>query len=677
MKADGKKLKNDEAGYALLYALGAILIVSLVMMGIFLKARKNFLQINAVDQLAKMKDVKEYALQEASMTIKKTIETKLSGNIELGLDKTVLTNKMSEVTNELKNQPIKKSNIGKQHDFSYTVKVSNPTVSIINPYKFISENSDASGWIPMDASDSKEGIVNTNTTFQLEVKVEQTGKNGQKKKASSKGDYVYEFQWTQGQQDAATLKLDAWRYVYYQPSLADGDELITADTWIRKMDRIYRYQSNQPLFPYSEYFNNYETSYGRSNNFLVDLQDGTFLNFWKGTNSVIYKDLNIAGSFLLKNGVLLSGKKSIIAKNIMALRNDENLTQEINAIKNLNIRADVGVYVNIDVSNSTNKNAGFYVDNDSYEIKTPNLLVNNTGSAKTDQGFFLTKGEITLEKETTGNPSINFGEYASDAKINNPIDKFWDQFMNGGFVIAGSNVYLTPPKNNIKIDGVSITGGKNDKRRIQIKEGNFMLTTASLMNQGEETFAYADKGTFISKARPPALLELEGKETSLTVENGVSFIDAPKMKRRGSNTKKVTYYNDKKYWNTIRLKDRSRLDLGVAGIEPFNLETQAKTTISMKLLPNLELFDTTFIKEGLKKGKETIKGKLIIQVATEEDGDLLIQELGKEVPIEASDESKAKDGVVTIVKPAHGIVPENNSQWIIQRVFDYTNNESY
>ncbi|WP_206911339.1 hypothetical protein IGL98_001983 [Enterococcus sp. DIV0840] len=249
--------------------------------------------------------------------------------------------------------------------------------------------------------------------------------------------------------------------------------------------------------------------------------------------------------------------------------------------------------------------------------------------------------------------------------------------MNGGFVIAGSNVYLTPPKNNIKIDGVSITGGKNDKRRIQIKEGNFMLTTASLMNQGEETFAYADKGTFISKARPPALLELEGKETSLTVENGVSFIDAPKMKRRGSNTKKVTYYNDKKYWNTIRLKDRSRLDLGVAGIEPFNLETQAKTTISMKLLPNLELFDTTFIKEGLKKGKETIKGKLIIQVATEEDGDLLIQELGKEVPIEASDESKAKDGVVTIVKPAHGIVPENNSQWIIQRVFDYTNNESY
>ncbi|WP_206911340.1 hypothetical protein IGL98_001984 [Enterococcus sp. DIV0840] len=422
MKADGKKLKNDEAGYALLYALGAILIVSLVMMGIFLKARKNFLQINAVDQLAKMKDVKEYALQEASMTIKKTIETKLSGNIELGLDKTVLTNKMSEVTNELKNQPIKKSNIGKQHDFSYTVKVSNPTVSIINPYKFISENSDASGWIPMDASDSKEGIVNTNTTFQLEVKVEQTGKNGQKKKASSKGDYVYEFQWTQGQQDAATLKLDAWRYVYYQPSLADGDELITADTWIRKMDRIYRYQSNQPLFPYSEYFNNYETSYGRSNNFLVDLQDGTFLNFWKGTNSVIYKDLNIAGSFLLKNGVLLSGKKSIIAKNIMALRNDENLTQEINAIKNLNIRADVGVYVNIDVSNSTNKNAGFYVDNDSYEIKTPNLLVNNTGSAKTDQGFFLTKGEITLEKETTGNPSINFGEYASDAKINNPID---------------------------------------------------------------------------------------------------------------------------------------------------------------------------------------------------------------------------------------------------------------
>ncbi|WP_207695389.1 hypothetical protein DOK67_0001768 [Enterococcus sp. DIV0212c] len=677
MKADGKKLKSDEAGYALLYALGAIVIVSLVMMGIFLRARNNFLQISAVDQLAKMKDVKEYALQEASMTIKKTIETKLSGNIQLGLDNTVLTTKMSEVTKELQNQPIQKSNLGKQQDFSYTVTVSEPTVSMINPYKFISEDNGASGWMPMEASDLKNGIVNTNTTFQVEVNVEQTVKNGQKKQSSSKGDYVYEFQWAQGQQGAEALKLDAWRYVYYQPTLADGDELITADTWIRKMDRIYRYQSNQPLFPYAEYFSNYETSYGRSNNFLVDLQDGTFLNFWKGTNSVIYKDLNVAGSFLLKNGVLMSGKKSITSKNIIALRNDENLTQEINAIKNLNIKADVGMYVTIDVNNSTNKNAGLYVDNDSYEIKTPNLLINNTGSGKTDKGFFLAKGEITLEKETTSNSSINFGEYASDTKINNPVDKYWNQFMDGGFVIAGSNVFLTPPKNTIKVDGVAVTAGKNDKRRIQVKSGNFMLTSASLLNQGEETFAYADKGTYTSKARPPALLELEGQQTSLTVENGVSFIDAPKMKRRGSNAKKVTYYNDKKYWNTIRLKDSSRLDLGIAGIEPFNLETQANTTISMKLLPNLELFDTTFIKEGLKKGKETIKGKLIIEVATKEDGDLLIQELEKEVPIEEGDQSKAKNGVVTIVKPAHGVVPKNNSQWIIQRVFDYTNNVSY
>lgn len=126
---------------------------------------------------------------------------------------------------------------------------------------------------------------------------------------------MYEFQWTQGQQKVVASKLDAWRYVYYQPSLADGEELITADTWIRKIDHIYRYQSNQPLFPYKEYFSHYETSYGGSNNFLVDLQDGTFLNFWKGPNSVIYKDLNVPGSFFSKNGVLLSGKKSITAKN--------------------------------------------------------------------------------------------------------------------------------------------------------------------------------------------------------------------------------------------------------------------------------------------------------------------------------------------------------------------------
>ncbi|MBO0466577.1 hypothetical protein JZO73_03415 [Enterococcus plantarum] len=93
---------------------------------------------------------------------------------------------MSEVTNELQNQPIEKMSIGKQQDFSFTVKVSEPTVSIINPYKFISEDRGANGWIPMEASDSKDGIINTNTTFTLEINVEQTMKNGQIKKAPLK-----------------------------------------------------------------------------------------------------------------------------------------------------------------------------------------------------------------------------------------------------------------------------------------------------------------------------------------------------------------------------------------------------------------------------------------------------------------------------------------------------------
>lgn len=84
MKDAGKQIKHDETGYALLYTLGAIILVSLVMMGIFIHARNNFLQISAVDQITKMKDIKEYALQEASFKVNQLIQTKVSENTELG-----------------------------------------------------------------------------------------------------------------------------------------------------------------------------------------------------------------------------------------------------------------------------------------------------------------------------------------------------------------------------------------------------------------------------------------------------------------------------------------------------------------------------------------------------------------------------------------------------------------
>ncbi|MCA5013108.1 MULTISPECIES: hypothetical protein [unclassified Enterococcus] len=675
MKDAGKQIKHDETGYALLYTLGAIILVSLVMMGIFIHARNNFLQISAVDQITKMKDIKEYALQEASFKVNQLIQTKVSENTELGKgrnkqeDAANLKKTMLEVADELENQ-IKQENIGKNQDFSYEVLIDKtPTVTATDEvYKFISDDDTGeNGWLKAQASSDTKGITNTKTTFSLEVKVKQTGKNGQEKRTAAKADYVYEFQWEKKLQIDEEQQLDSWRYVYYEAPLTSGDKYLSADTWIRKMDRIYRYQK-QPLdFPYDDFDHRTASTFGRSNNFLVDYKDQQLLDFLNA--KPISNEVTFDGSFFLNQGVLLRGKSNaqLSTNNLLYLGSETDPSAGKNLIKELNVTADTGIYIHMPVESN---DAGLYIDNDLQEIKTPNLLINHTGKNKKTNGFFLARGTILLDKGTTNS---NFTEYAGDSKKNNPQDKYWSEFMNGGLVISGSQVHLTPTDNTIKIEGVSVNSGSNDTRKIQVKNGHFMLTSAAMKDGGESDFAYADQGDYTSKPRQPALLELSGSKTELTVENGVSFIDAPKMRRRSDGQKKGSYYNDKKWWNTIRLSDKSKLDLGTVGVEPFNLEMEEDTVVAMELLPNLTLFDPTFIEKGFNKTKPTIKGKLILKTATAEDTVELknmLEGLG-DIPLNVkSDEQDAVNGEVTIVSPT---VPKNpNADWVAQRVFDYS-----
>lgn len=82
--ADGK----DESGYVLLYALGAIVLISILIGGIFLVARTIFFQVDKVDQFKRVKEVEEYALQDGTTQIQKEIELYLAGleTIDFGND---------------------------------------------------------------------------------------------------------------------------------------------------------------------------------------------------------------------------------------------------------------------------------------------------------------------------------------------------------------------------------------------------------------------------------------------------------------------------------------------------------------------------------------------------------------------------------------------------------------
>jgi hypothetical protein len=722
VKDVGKKLKEDDAGYALLYTLGVIILIGLLMMGIFMNARNNYVQISEVDKITKTKDIKEYALQDASAKLKKAIREKVSANENLGKgrskaeDVAYLKPSMVEVAAELKDK-LKKTGIGKNKDFSYEVTIlTEPTVVATNEvYKFVSDESTGeNGWIKISPTKEFADVTNTKTTFALEVKVTRDKKNASPMITTDHEDYVYEFQWekrkltqSNGKQTAnqnETQKLETWRYIYYDTPLSNGEEVISADAWTRKMDRIYNYQSNKVDFPFgnssipkSSWYDPLKPAvygYSGSYKYLSDYVDAAFgpINFWDRRNTEpISSSLTFEGSFLLDDSVLLKGQGNgqLIVKNLLGLSNTNNPMARTSAIHELSIMANSGIYIDQTVGDPTKfTDSGdivFVVANESgKDIKTPNLLINHTGinGSKWPSGFILAKGNIELEKTTA---EINFAEYQKDIKVLNPQDENWSAFMDGGFVIAGSQVQLTPTTSNFWLnldfglgvnpdqDGLKATE-KDDQRTIRLKDGNFMLTSASMENgKGEETLSYFDRGIFGSTPRQPSLLELEGENTSMVVENGVSFIDAPKTRKRTDSKKKGSYYSNSKYWNTIRLKEKSYLDLGTAGVEPFNLEMEEDTVLTMKLLPELLLFDTTFIEKAFKVGTESIKGKLILKPATVEDATKLNDSLKKLSGVKVSvktDEKDAVNGEVTIITPT---VPVNTTAgWVTQRVFEHS-----
>ncbi|MTD42409.1 hypothetical protein GIX45_28040 [Erwinia sp. CPCC 100877] len=679
MKDVGKRVKEDDAGYALLYTLGVILLISLLMMGIFMHARNNYVQIKAIDRMTKTKDIKEYALQEAAVKLKKTIREKVSANSNLGKgrskaeDVALLRPSMMEAAAEVRDQ-IKKTGIGKDKDFSYEVNITTtPTiVATSDVYKYVDDEiNGTNGWVKTYPDKELFNVTNTQTTFSLEVKITQTRKGTTPIVTKDQGEYIYEFQWLKNSSQSDrnpddTQKLETWRYIYYNAPMNGEEKIISADTLVRKMDRIRNYQDQNHTVAISN-FANYVEGPKATLGGNLSLIDYSTIN---STLSIDRMDINISltfeGSLFDVSSTEWFGTGDLEVKNMFYLNNGGR-----SYIFNFPITAGTGIYV----ESSNHDDEGIIINNSSEkEITTPNLLINSVGNHKNSRSVFsLGKGKI-IQKQ--GTSTINFARYMRNSKKPNPQDEYWSAFMNGGFVIAGSQVYLAPVNNS----GSYISANRfpasttTDERKIILKSGNFMLTSASMgVNKGEEDLSYFDKGTLGAIPRQPSLLELEGANTSMIVESGVSFIDAPKTKKRTDGKKKGSYYNNSKYWNTIRLKEQSQLDLGTVGVEPFNLEMEEDTILTMKLLPDLLLFDTTFIENGFKKGSESINGKLILKPATVEDATKLNDSLKKISGVNVSvktDEKDAVNGEVTIITPT--IPVSTTAGWVTQRVFEHS-----
>lgn len=668
---------KDESGVALIYALFAIFIVSSLVGGIFFIALQLSSQIDKVDQLNRVKDVQEYALQDASVFIKKKFESDVLGKktVNFGNDITILSDTVDVAFNGF-TIPEKKG-IGVDKRYSYKVEIEKIQKTEIDPY-VVNSSSGSFGWLESNGSGTPKA-TNARVSFVLKATVEEDV-NGTKTTRVATSDFVYEVQWERLDATATMVQMDVWRNIFYTYYLPSGVRYITADEWMRKMQRIYEYQEAPTAFSMANFNNAVPQTLGKVNGQVVDLADNTPLDFGV-TGKRIQTTLDFDGSFLLTHGVKLRGSvdsSKLETKNMLALRNDQNLGHQLNYIQKLNVVANVGTYVNINGASSK-----FILDNQGLvNFHTSNLLINDTQDSSNkntnNHGFLLSEGQINVT-QTADAGNFSFANYATSAKTKNPQDMYWSEFLKGNMIIASSNVYAGP----VTESSLSVSSKKEDVRKITV-DGNFMLTNAKLSTTGgEEGFSYfGDEQTF-RVPHAPSVLTLSGENTNFTVSNkGFSYIDAPKKSRRPSSQETSgpvdftdEYYGNMTYWNSIVLKDQAHIDLGMAGFEPFHLKTEKDTQFTASLLPDLELFDPMFLIAA--HNHKQLKGKVILKPFNQGDANKLLSQLKSEhLPVESvANESAAANGKISIVMPLN--TSGKDAMEMISRTFDYTNNVKY
>ncbi|WP_086348142.1 hypothetical protein [Candidatus Enterococcus clewellii] len=664
---DGK----NESGYALLYALGAIVLVNLIIGAIFILARTVFFQVEQVDTFKRVKDVEEYALQEASNKIKKKMETELAelgAGINFGTDEVIIRNLVKSWVNDFE---LTAEDIGSDQQFSYRVSFSSSELQVtkVLPYVLDTELGNY-GWKKSTVSLDKV----TNVALVFPIKVETTEeKNGSQSTTTAKCEYNYEIQWDEADVNEEILALDVWRNVFYSYYLPNSAQAISADEWMRKFDRIYRYQTDRQLFDYASYNNYSAFRFGAVNGLVMDVQDGSYLDFSNGDKTI--RDVTFAGSFFLENGVTAKGTSGsqLETDNLFVLRNSTDTAPLVNYLQVGHITAKIGTLIDLPKAQSR-------LILDVGQFDTGNLLLNNTNVVKKEnvssEGVLFAKGDVAIGK-ISGSETFSFANYATESGKKNPKDSMWNDFLKGSLVVASSNLYSGPVSEN-----ASLHSELEDHRNVSVA-GNFLLTNAMLSSgTGEEGFSYFQESGEFTHPNTPSKLTLDGSDTKLTV-SGKSFIDSPKTERRKALTEDggatfSGFYKDKESWNSITIKNGACMELDYTGVEPFNLDIQKGSYLSLKTLPELALFDTSFIDYSVSRSQ--LNGKLIIQPFNRGDALELETDLrSKSIPIEVVnsfvDAQAASDGQVVIVMPVN--TSNKDAIQVISRTFDYIKTIDY
>lgn len=660
--ADGK----DESGYVLLYALGAIVLISILIGGIFLVARTIFFQVDKVDQFKRVKEVEEYALQDGTTQIQKEIELYLAGleTIDFGNDVSIISRDIDTLFASFERY---ESGIGSNKQFSYKTTINKISKEKITPYVLTTLNG-SYGWEKDTSMMNSTKATNAELTFEIKTEVSEQQKGGDSKTSIAKASYVYEIQWNDIDIADELNELDVWRNVVYSYYLPNSAGYLSADEWMRKMNILYRFNNTQSVFNFTDYDNTTSYVEGYSNGHIIDITDGKVLNF-TSTGKAIRSTLTFEGSLLFENGIALEGSTSsskLVVNNLFSLR--RNNASSKNSIQTLDIVANNGTYIDF-----AGQEGYLAIDEQDASFSTSGLLINHTPTvgAIENGGVVFGSGQLAVQTQPDTH-NFSFANYSSSASSKSPKDSYWNEFVKGSAVIASSNFYAGPL--NISTD---IQSTEDDFRQINI-DGNFLLTNAMLDSEkGEEGFSYFQDSA-INIPNSPSTLSLDGRNTRFQVA-GKSFIDAPKTERRKSlteTTENVTkFYGDKKDWNSITLKNGAVMDLGYVGIEPFTLSISEDSIFLAKVLPELAFFDTSFLANSVSEG--TLKGKVILQTFNQKDADDLKAELeSQKIPVSVVTENeKAENAEVTIVKPSNSA--GSGTSQIISRTFNYLNEINY
>lgn len=661
-----KKIINDE-GFALVQTILLSVFLLIIVFGITVYALNVSKQVTSVNNISETKDIKTYLLEDATLNMNYKFKNLFSYK---NLKKHPLGNGTSENLASLVNQFVDENktidgNISLEHPISYKIELGKVSIQKNKPY--VSGNdAENQGWDNQISDDTAEkyGI----NSYLIKLNMNLTIKDEKNNHIShANGNYIYEIQWESKDAGQITSENDIWGNVFFQNNPMGGIEYLNADTVMRKMERIYESERNHPKylisFPEKDFMNDVlNGNYGNKEQFIADFNDENLIFNKKIQN------LSFEGSFLLNNGFSLSGvdsKSKIVTKNLLGLMNTnkESKSPIVSYVKNLAIEARTGLYISL--KNSTNRSNSIVIQNDdNQKISTPSLLID--GGVGKNSGIFLTNGCIDVVP--TNKEVVDYKRYRSDSNQVPIKDSDWEQFQQGNFVIASSDVYLAPKRDSLftKPKEISINVANN-----------FMLTNASMeTGEGEDSFSYSTPGS---------KLTLTGKNTHMKV-GGYSYIDEAKSTRKKLLGEYTQYDDDGPNYltgkeNSIFLKDNSQLELNYAGIEPFDLRMEKNTVFTMNVLPGVSLFDTTFLKNGFDN--HVLSGKIILFPFDINDYNKLTNQTLRDFPhkiCNSEDElgdnyKNVENGVVTIVKPKNQSHAE--SYQYITREFSYMTDVEY